>query len=121
MKESSEGGNPSMIYLIHGRNLWTCYNVPPPSTAMTKKKKVVLSFLFTSFQFEQFSGSAHQLMTCHFCYLFYFGFGCLFVKCLYFTFTFKTFFARLQFCLESFSLSIYQRSDSHLWPCLCLL
>jgi hypothetical protein len=21
MKESSEGGNPSMIYLIHGRNL----------------------------------------------------------------------------------------------------
>jgi hypothetical protein len=35
MKESSGGGNPGMIYLIHCKNLSKCYNVPPLSTTTT--------------------------------------------------------------------------------------
>jgi hypothetical protein len=35
-----EGVNSSMIYLMHCKNLCKCYNVPPPSTTI-KKKKVI--------------------------------------------------------------------------------
>jgi hypothetical protein len=28
-----------MIYLIHGKNLCKCHNVPPPSTTIKEKKK----------------------------------------------------------------------------------
>jgi hypothetical protein len=33
------GGNSSMIYLIHCKNFCKCYNVPPLSTTIKKKKK----------------------------------------------------------------------------------
>jgi hypothetical protein len=33
-----EGMNSSMMYLIHFKNLYKCYNVPTPSTTIKKKK-----------------------------------------------------------------------------------
>jgi hypothetical protein len=39
MKESSEGVNSNMLYLIHCKNLCKCHNVPPPSTTIKGKKK----------------------------------------------------------------------------------
>jgi hypothetical protein len=43
MKESSAGvgaggGNSSMTYLKHCKNLCKCYNVSPPSTIIKKRK-----------------------------------------------------------------------------------
>jgi hypothetical protein len=35
-KTAQEGVSSSMIYLIHCKNLWNCYNVPPPSTTIKK-------------------------------------------------------------------------------------
>jgi hypothetical protein len=37
MKESSGGGDSSMIYLIHCKNFCKYSNVPPPSTTIIKK------------------------------------------------------------------------------------
>jgi hypothetical protein len=40
-EEGMEGSgevNSSMIYLIHYKNLYKCYNVPPPSTIKKKTK-----------------------------------------------------------------------------------
>jgi hypothetical protein len=34
VQESSRGVNPSMIYLIHFKNLCKCHNVPPSSTTI---------------------------------------------------------------------------------------
>jgi hypothetical protein len=39
MGESSGGGEFSMIYLIHCRNLCKCYSVFPPSTRKKKELK----------------------------------------------------------------------------------
>jgi hypothetical protein len=36
VEERSRGGNSSMIYLIHCKNLCICYNVPTPSTIIKK-------------------------------------------------------------------------------------
>jgi hypothetical protein len=39
MRERSGGGcNSRMIHLIHGKNLYKCFNVPTPSTTTTTKK-----------------------------------------------------------------------------------
>jgi hypothetical protein len=38
MKERSGRVNSSMMYLIHCKNLCKCYNVPPPTTMIKKKK-----------------------------------------------------------------------------------
>jgi hypothetical protein len=38
-KRAVEGVNANMIYLIHGKNLCKCYNVPPPSTTVIKRKE----------------------------------------------------------------------------------
>jgi hypothetical protein len=32
-----DGVNSSMIYLLYCRNFCKCYNIPPPSTIITKK------------------------------------------------------------------------------------
>jgi hypothetical protein len=37
-----EGVNSSMIYLIHCKNLYKCYNVSPPSTTIKKEKEYQL-------------------------------------------------------------------------------
>jgi hypothetical protein len=39
LKRMMEGVNLSMIYLIHCRNLCTCYNIPIPSTTIKEKKR----------------------------------------------------------------------------------
>jgi hypothetical protein len=36
MKENSGGGDSSMKYLIHCKNLCKCHNVPPPGTTIKK-------------------------------------------------------------------------------------
>jgi hypothetical protein len=38
-----EGVNSSMIYLIHCKNFYNCYNVPPLSTIIKKKKEIQVS------------------------------------------------------------------------------
>jgi hypothetical protein len=35
-----EGVNSSIVYLIYCKNFCKCHNVPPPSTAIKKKKKI---------------------------------------------------------------------------------
>jgi hypothetical protein len=40
MKESSGDGEfkyDILLYWIHSKNLWKCYNIPPPSTTIIKK------------------------------------------------------------------------------------
>jgi hypothetical protein len=48
IKERVRGVKSSMIYLIHHKNICECHNVPPPSTAIKKKKerfsKVIISY-----------------------------------------------------------------------------
>jgi hypothetical protein len=54
-KES--GVNSSMSYLIHGKNLCKCHNVPPPSATIKEKKKtkyVMIMFFSSNIYFLYF-------------------------------------------------------------------
>jgi hypothetical protein len=42
MNERSGGGNSSMVYLIHCKNLCKCYSVPQPSTTIKIKDNLTL-------------------------------------------------------------------------------
>jgi hypothetical protein len=39
VQESDGGGNSSMTYLIHCKNLCKCHNIPPPSTTINGKNR----------------------------------------------------------------------------------
>jgi hypothetical protein len=42
IKENNGGVNSSMIYLIFCKNICKCHNVPPPRTAIKKKKNTFI-------------------------------------------------------------------------------
>jgi hypothetical protein len=46
MKDSSGGGESSIIYLIHYKNLCKCHNIPPHSTKIEVKNKIKCTFFF---------------------------------------------------------------------------
>jgi hypothetical protein len=60
IKESSGRVNPSMIYLIHCKNLCKCYSVPLPSTTIKRKTNLTSPTPMVYLYNPSYSGGSDQ-------------------------------------------------------------
>jgi hypothetical protein len=56
-----EVGNSSMIYLIHCKNLCKCYNLPPPSTTIVKKRRKQIYWHEVVYNIPYYSSNANRI------------------------------------------------------------